>query len=696
MDAHPCFLAAALDGVGGALWIGIAAAMVLATAAPAATRTWVVSQAHPKASDEGPATADTPFETISAAAEKAGPGDTVRVHAGVYRERVAPARGGTQGKPITYAAAPGETVVIRGSEVWTPRWTAIRGHADCYSAPIAPDLVGDYNPCAIQMAAAPEGYTLGQVFVDGGPLKEVTVAEDVYAMAGTWMAQPGGDRLRVHFPPSEVPLKERTVELTVRPRCFAPYKRGLAYITVRGFVMEHCANQFPSGFWSSPWPQAGALGCRGGNHWVIEGNTVRHAKNVAIDCGSEGRVDADGLDQPQPRDSGYHLITGNTLVENGAAGIVGIRSPGTRILNNVIERNVTNGHPGAESGGIKLHFFVGGLIEGNLIRDNDASGIWLDNVWYDSRVTRNVVVGNTGAGIFIELGAGPLLVDNNIVAFTTAGANLAGDGIYSHDSSGVTLAHNLVWFNANFGIWSHIGTERRTRVPGESGRRRQAVGASGWQVLNNMVVGNGRGALCLPPPTPRSEGNVSDYNLLASGYDLVTSETYGAEMDPPVFVYNTNKGRVEMDEIVEAMETSLEKANVPPEERPGLARWLGLPLLTLAEWQRLTGYDKHSRYPVLLRPSLPARSLNLEFMVGESPRQVGCKRVKGVTRDFFGRPIKAGSVMPGPFQDLKCEPALMTDGESYETPYRGRYERFKSRENMNRFSLWPLHDPPTP
>ena len=36
-----------------------------------------------------------PFKTISAAAEKAQPGDTITVHAGVYRERINPPRGGT-------------------------------------------------------------------------------------------------------------------------------------------------------------------------------------------------------------------------------------------------------------------------------------------------------------------------------------------------------------------------------------------------------------------------------------------------------------------------------------------------------------------------------------------------------------------------------------------------------------------------
>ncbi len=47
----------------------------------------------------------------------AQPGDTVTVHAGVYREEIDPPRGGVEGKPIVFQAAAGEKVVIMGSEI---------------------------------------------------------------------------------------------------------------------------------------------------------------------------------------------------------------------------------------------------------------------------------------------------------------------------------------------------------------------------------------------------------------------------------------------------------------------------------------------------------------------------------------------------------------------------------------------------
>ncbi len=59
-----------------------------------------------------------PFKTISGAARMAHPGDVITVHEGTYRERVNPPRGGTSdNKRIVYQAAPGEKVVIKGSEI---------------------------------------------------------------------------------------------------------------------------------------------------------------------------------------------------------------------------------------------------------------------------------------------------------------------------------------------------------------------------------------------------------------------------------------------------------------------------------------------------------------------------------------------------------------------------------------------------
>ena len=68
-------------------------------------------------SDQGKGTQQDPFLTINKAASVAMAGDTVIVHEGVYREWVKPKYKGLSDKRrITYMAAEGEKVVIKGSE----------------------------------------------------------------------------------------------------------------------------------------------------------------------------------------------------------------------------------------------------------------------------------------------------------------------------------------------------------------------------------------------------------------------------------------------------------------------------------------------------------------------------------------------------------------------------------------------------
>lgn len=87
-----------------------------------------------------------PLKTISAAAERAHPGDIVTVHVGTYRERIDPPRGGTSDKTrIIYQAARGEKVVITGSDRFQG-WERIAG--DSWKLVIPSARFGDFNPYA--------------------------------------------------------------------------------------------------------------------------------------------------------------------------------------------------------------------------------------------------------------------------------------------------------------------------------------------------------------------------------------------------------------------------------------------------------------------------------------------------------------------------------------------------------------------
>ena len=121
-------------------WVGILYALCLVTATGYAKEYHVAVNG----SDQNPGSASKPFKTISVAAEIAQPGDVITVHAGTYRERINPPRGGeSDTKRITYQAAKGENVVIKGSEVMKG-WMKVEN--DTWKISIPNSFFGDFNP----------------------------------------------------------------------------------------------------------------------------------------------------------------------------------------------------------------------------------------------------------------------------------------------------------------------------------------------------------------------------------------------------------------------------------------------------------------------------------------------------------------------------------------------------------------------
>ena len=72
------------------------------------------------------------------------PGDTILVHAGVYREEVSSSRGGRlDSQRIIYGAAPEEKVAIKGSEIITG-WERVG--AGIWKRVISDSYFGAFNP----------------------------------------------------------------------------------------------------------------------------------------------------------------------------------------------------------------------------------------------------------------------------------------------------------------------------------------------------------------------------------------------------------------------------------------------------------------------------------------------------------------------------------------------------------------------
>src|SRR3954463_13391944 len=101
-------------------------------------------------SDSADGSEADPFRTIGRAADLAQPGDTVRVHAGEYREWVVPQRGGlSDGRRITYEAAPGGHVGIKGSEQVTG-WEQVDGPV--WRVRVPNTVFGSFNPYAEEIS----------------------------------------------------------------------------------------------------------------------------------------------------------------------------------------------------------------------------------------------------------------------------------------------------------------------------------------------------------------------------------------------------------------------------------------------------------------------------------------------------------------------------------------------------------------
>src|SRR3954454_3045233 len=136
-------------------------------------------------SDSSDGSPDQPLRTISRAAERAQAGDTVVVHEGVYREWVRPPRGGlSDQRRVTYEAAPGEHVVIKGSEQ-VSGWEPVEGTVWKVSVPNS--LFGRVNPFATVIDGdwivypekdSPRKHT-GDVYLNGMSFFEGTSLQDV-------------------------------------------------------------------------------------------------------------------------------------------------------------------------------------------------------------------------------------------------------------------------------------------------------------------------------------------------------------------------------------------------------------------------------------------------------------------------------------------------------------------------------------
>ena len=402
--------------------------------------------------DSNPGTRTAPLRTIQRAADLAQPGDVITVHAGVYRERISPPRGGeSDAKRITYQAAPGEEVEIKGSEAVTD-W--VMAEPGLWKVTVPNSLFGPFNPYSDLIRGdwfEPKGreHHTGAVYLDGEWLAEAAKFEDLMTLAWPyplWFAKVDKDRTTIWAEFKNVDPNKHLTEINVRKTVFYPENTGVDYITVRGFALRHAATN-----WAPPTAeQIGLIGPHWSKGWIIEKNTISHSVCSGISLGKYGdefdntsRDTAEGYVKTIERalangwhkeTVGHHIVRDNVISDCEQAGIVGsLGAVFSTITGNTIhDIHVRQLFTGAEMAGIKLHGAIDVIIGRNHIY-RTVRGIWLDWMAQGTRVTGNLFHDNMAEDLFVEVDHGPFVVDNNIFLSPRSLLCVSQGGAYVHN-----------------------------------------------------------------------------------------------------------------------------------------------------------------------------------------------------------------------------------------------------------------------
>ncbi len=433
-----------------------------------------------KAKAPGRGTKEEPFAKINDAARIAQPGDEVLVAPGLYREYVDPKNAGTEGQRIVYRSTEPLGAEITGAEPLTD-WKLFKGSV--WTAKVKTAIFGDYDPYTTFVYgdwyfAGKKRHT-GCVFMNDESLYEALTLNDCLEGKPSetswepeksiyqWYSEKEGDYTVFYANFQDKDPNKEKVEFTVRRRCFFPSKTGVSYITVSGFKIDKAATTWapPAAF------QDGMIGPHWSKGWIIEDCDISLSKCAGISVGkyldpenehfftykhvkSPTQMERDAVCRGQyhgwlKERIGSHIIRRNHIHHCEQGGIIG-RMGGVFSLvedNHIHHINTMMELGGAEVAGIKMHAAIDVTIRRNHIH-HCVMGIWTDWEAQGTRITQNLLHDNHrpaaakhlegGMGsqdIFVEVGHGPTLIDNNI---------LLSDVSFRMATEGFALVHNLI------------------------------------------------------------------------------------------------------------------------------------------------------------------------------------------------------------------------------------------------------------
>lgn len=429
---------------------------------------------------DGDGTKDRPFKHINDAAKIAVAGDEVLVAPGLYREYVNPINGGTEDDRIIYRSTEPLGAEITGAEE-LKGWEKFQGNV--WVARVNNGIFGDYNPYTTEVYGdwyfAPSVRHTGAVYLNDKMMYEAEsleecIAGEVYkqswepeASVYKWYTVQDGNETVLYGNFQGKDPNAENVEINVRRRCFFPDKTGVSYITFSGFNVNKAATTWapPAAF------QDGMVGPHWSKGWIIEDCEISNSKCCGISLGkyydpendhyfttkhlkSPTQMERDAVCRGQyhgwlKEKVGSHIVRRNNIHNCEQTGIVGRMGAVFSIIedNHIHHINNMQELGGAEISGIKLHAAIDVIMRRNHIH-HSTMGIWCDWQAQGTRITQNLLHDNTrpdysewaeggmeSNDIFIEVGHGPTLIDNNVM-LSKAAVRIA--------TQGVALVHNLI------------------------------------------------------------------------------------------------------------------------------------------------------------------------------------------------------------------------------------------------------------
>ena len=414
-----------------------------------------VDNKDPAANDKNPGTEAKPYKTIQAALDKARPGDSVEVCAGIYREGVTFKRGGSNSsgfilgtmnniKWLTLEAYNDEPVIVDGSVIIpAEKWELVKDRKNTYCTPFVCE--GGRAPSRVWRDDALLKLSSKETPAESARLRKPltpTMPGDAPANEG-WYYDKGQKKLYVNLG-GRVPGKDAVVRAS--KLYIGVNATDQSYVRLRKLEIRDFTGT--------------GISVSGGHEFQVEDNYVHHCyAGVWAYPASRG------------------VIRRNTFADTDGGTVNLSYAHGTIVEGNVMKRfNMDKWNP--DSGAMVANCVVGLNIRNNVVVGDDNKvtgyGFWTDCGGFGVGLIGNSFSRLSNPGIYLEADAETILTRWNTVFDCSS-------GIAAHWNLANTVLENYVFNNLREGL--SIGI-----LDADNGRAN--VMMRNWVIDNGMWGGN--------------------------------------------------------------------------------------------------------------------------------------------------------------------------------------------------------------